>query len=850
MEKFILIDGNSLINRGFYATPVMNAPDGTPTNAVLAFVNILIKLIEDVKPNYIMVAFDRKEPTFRHKIYADYKGTRKPMPDDLRPQIPLLKEVLSTLGIAHFDMAGIEADDIIGTLSKRFCCETIIITGDKDSFQLVDETSKVFFTRRGVSDIEEYNAENFKEKVGIEPSQITDLKALMGDSSDNIPGVKGVGEKTALSLIQTYGNIETLYNKIGEVKGKLQEKLILDKDNAFLSKTLATINTQVDMPFTEDNCVYSYPFNQKAKELFTRLNFKSLLKKNSIFSQEEVESKPKTLDVKTIVAKSKNEIMSFIKTSKFSVVISDFVSFYNFDGVEVNLKIKDNFFDDGFLFDEAICALKDIFENKNNSVLVYGKKSIIKILKENNVFPQAKFDDLLLLKYLVDYQGKEETFSEISIFNSFDKNALAFSQANLFEELLQKATDEEKRLYYDVELKLSDVLLSMEEEGVKVDKDNLEKMSLYYKGKIDDLSKRIKEIAGEDVNLNSTKQLSYVLFEKLGLKHGKKNKGGAYSTNVEILEDLAEEHEIIPLILTYRKYAKLLSTYIDGFKPLIEKDTGVIKTTYFQAQTATGRLSSRKPNLQNIPVRDEEGKEVRKLFSARSEDRILIDADYSQIELRLLAEYSKCQTLIDAFKNGEDIHTDTASRVFGVKKEDVTKDMRRSAKAVNFGIIYGISDYGLAENLKISPKTAGEYIKKYFETYPEVKKYMEENVLFAKNNGFAITPFGRKRVIYEINSSNYNQRTFGERAAMNMPLQGAAADIIKIAMINVHNRLKKEGLKSKLILQVHDELIIDAYLDEKEVVEKLLKYEMENAVKLEVPLTVEVSSSYNWFDCK
>ncbi len=850
MEKFILIDGNSLINRGFYATPVMNAPDGTPTNAVLAFMNILIKLIEDIKPNYIMVAFDRKEPTFRHELYADYKGTRKPMPDDLRPQIPLLKEVLTTLGIAHYDMPGIEADDIIGTLSKRFCCETIIITGDKDSFQLVDETSKVFFTKRGVSDIEEYNAENFKEKVGIEPCQIIDLKALMGDSSDNIPGVKGVGEKTALTLVQTYGTIETLYDRIDEIKGKLQEKLILDKDNAYLSKKLATINTDVSMPFTEENCTYSYPFNARAKELFTKLNFESSLKKEHIFETENIEKVEESFNIERVEVKNDFEITPFIKTSKYSVVIDDFISFYNFNNVEVSLKIKDNFFDDGFMYDDAILTLKEIFENENNSVLVYGKKSIIKILKEHNIEPKAKFDDLLLLKYLVDFQGKEETFKEISLFNGFDKTCLAYSQYKLFEDLLQKATDDEKKLYYNVELKLSSVLLSMEEEGVKVDRENLEKMSNLYKSKIDELSKKIKDIAGVEVNLNSTKQLSYVLFDKLGLKHGKKNKGGAYSTNVEILEDLAEEHEIIPLILTYRKYAKLLSTYIDGFKPLIEKETGLIKTTYFQAQTSTGRLSSRKPNLQNIPVRDEEGKEVRKLFSARSNDRVLIDADYSQIELRLLAEYSKCKPLIEAFKNGEDIHTDTASKVFGVKKEEVTKDMRRNAKAVNFGIIYGISDYGLSENLKISPKTAGEYIKKYFETYPEVKKYMDDNVAFAKENGFAITPFGRKRVIPEINSSNYNQRTFGERAAMNMPLQGAAADIIKIAMINVHERLIKDGLKSKLILQVHDELIIDAYLDEKEVVEKLLKYEMENAVKLEVPLTVEVSSSHNWFDCK
>ena len=848
MDKFVLIDGNSLINRAFYATPVMTNGEGVPTNAVYAFMNMLVKIIADVKPRYMLVAFDRKEPTFRHKIFSEYKGTRKPMPDDLVPQIPLLKTVLDELGICRYELAGIEADDIIGTLAKKYDFDTIIYTGDKDSFQLVDETTSVYFTKRGITDIEEYTAYNFVEKIGFSPLQIIDFKALKGDVSDNIPGVAGVGDKTAVQLIKDYGSIENLYSDIQSVKGKLAEKLIEDKDNCFLSKTLATININVDIPLSVSDLEYTYPFPSKAKELFTKLEFRNLLKRTDLFDST-TSATVRVASVSSRELTSAEEITSVIKSDKIAVIIEDNICFYQYDGIEYALKIKSNFFDDGFEYFDAIAALKPIFEDETKSLVVYGKKNLMHLLDGCSITLKAKADDLLLIKYLTDYSGKEETFSEIMSFYGYDKAYPAYALSDLFDNLYKKADDAERSLYNDVELPLCTALYDTEREGFKVDKDNLIEMSAFYKNKCADLLKQICTIAGEEINPNSSKQLSVVLFEKLGLKHGKKIKTGGYSTDSDVLEKLIDEHPIISLILEYRKYNKLLTTYIDGFKPLIDKN-GLIHTTYYQAQTSTGRLSSRKPNLQNIPVRNDEGREVRKLFSAKSQDRVLIDADYSQIELRLMAAFSGCQALIDAFNKNVDVHARTAANVFNVPIENVTPQMRRDAKAVNFGIIYGISDYGLADNLGIGAKAAGEYIKKYFETYPEVKEYMDKNVEFAKKNGYAVTMLGRKRYIREINAQNYNLRTFGERVAMNMPLQGSAADIIKIAMINVYKTLKDRGLKSKLILQVHDELVIDAFVDEKDEVRKILVDCMENAVKLSVPLTVEVNESYNWYDCK
>ena len=849
MDKFVLIDGNSLINRAFYATPVMNTSSGQPTNAVYAFVNMLVKIIGDVKPKYMLVAFDRKEPTFRHKMYSDYKGTRKPMPDDLVPQIPLLKEVLDCLGIARFDLAGFEADDIIGTLAKKYDFPTIIYTGDKDSFQLVDASTSVYFTKRGISDVEEYNAFNFIEKVGIMPAQIIDLKALMGDSSDNIPGVKGIGEKTGLTLVQQFSSIENLYEHIDEVKGKVKEKLVEDKENCFLSKTLATIDTNVNIDLSVGDFEFAYPFNENARKKFAELEFKNLLKRDDIFSAEAATEKVAKVDLETVELSTVSDVTSHIINSKIALNIGDNISFYNYGGIEYHIKIKENFFDEGVDYDDAVVALLEAFADEKRTVVVYGKKNYLHLLDNYGITPKARIEDLLLIKYLTDFSGKEETFDSVMSEKGYAKEFAAFAVADMFEKAYAAADEDEKRLYNEMELPLADVLFDMEREGFKVDEQNLTEMSAYYNRICNELSEKIQSIAGERFNPNSPKQLSVIIYEKLGLKHGKKIKTGGYSTDSDILKKLIDEHEIISVILDYRKYSKLLSTYIDGFKPLIKRN-GLIHTTYSQAQTSTGRLSSQKPNLQNIPIRDDEGREIRKLFSAKSEDRVLIDADYSQIELRLMAAFSGCNALIDAFNHGKDVHAETAANVFNVPIGEVTPKMRREAKAVNFGIIYGISSFGLSDNLGISPKAAGEYIEKYFEKYPEVKLYMDKNVEFARKNGYAQTFFGRKRIIREINAANYNLRSFGERVAMNMPLQGSAADIMKIAMINVWRTLKERGLKSKLILQVHDELVIDAFVSEREEVRQILVDGMQNAVKLAVPLTVEVNESYNWYDCK
>lgn len=852
MDKFVLIDGNSLINRAFYATPPMQAKDGTPTNAVYAFAHMLVKIINDVNPTYLLVAFDRKEPTFRHQMFADYKGTRKPMPDDLAAQIPLLKRLLDEAKIARFELPGFEADDIIGTLAKRHDFKTIIYTGDKDSFQLVDEDTSVYFTKRGITDVEVYSGENFKDKVGIDPLGIIELKALMGDNSDNIPGVKGVGEKTALSLVQNYGTIENLYANIDEIKGKLKEKLLDGEESAKTSKILATINTDVDIPIAIEDCKVCFPFSKGVKDLFVKLGFLNLLKRSNLFEDEgEVSSSDSLgdLPLKVQAIKGKTEITNFINSNKFSLVIGDFISFYNFLGTECQLSVKASFFDEGFDYDEAIKALNVIFENEKNTVLVYRKNQLLRQLNLYGIYPKCKFEDVSILKYLVDYSGKDEELLDVFTLKGYNKNTPAYSLYKLFTEYDDALSNVERKIYNEIEMPLSDVLYDMETVGCKVDAEALEKASKEYKTALVDLEEKIFEVAGERFNLKSTKQLADILFVKLNLSHGKKTKSG-FSTDSEVLEDLIDDHEIIPLILKYRRISKLNSAYIEGFKNLIDAKTGLVHTTFNQVQTATGRLSSREPNLQNIPVRDDEGRTIRKLFSARSDDRVLIDADYSQIELRLLAAFSGCKPLIDAFNAGEDIHTATAAMVFGVTKDQVDATMRRSAKAVNFGIIYGISDYGLGKNLKVSPKVAHEYIAKYFELYPEVKEYMRKNVEKAKESGYAESLLGRKRYIRELSSPNYNVRSFGERAAMNMPLQGSAADIMAIAMINVYKKLNEGGFKSKLILQVHDELVIDAYLNEVEDVKKILVYEMENAVKLSVPLTVSVSVAKSWYDAK
>ena len=854
MNNLVLIDGNSLINRAFYATPPLSAKDGTPTNAVYAFVNMLVKLIGDVNPQYLLVAFDRKEPTFRHNLFPDYKGTRKPMPEDLRPQIDLLKTVLDTMGIARYEQPSIEADDILGSLSRKFDIPTIIITGDKDSFQLVNEHTSVYFTKRGISDIEIYNNENFTEKTGITPSQIVDLKSLMGDSSDNIPGVPGVGEKTALNLVKTYGTLENLYENVDTLSGKLREKIESSREIADLSKTLATINTAVEIPYTLDDLTFEFPFPYETKILFSDLDLKNLLKKDALFQPEHSgDNTPKIDDNQLIAAliaiKHGDKLPNFDKKDPLAIVYEN--DFHVSDGkTECFMKIPENFFEEGVSFEEALKMIKPLMEDKDRNIVLWSKKAFKTKLYKYGLSFDSQIDDVSIEKYLVDFSGKDDSLSDVIKEYDLDESKPASALLSLHSIMSEKLKKEELiDLYKDLELPLCDVLFDMERAGFKIDEVALKEAEKNYEGRLKAMTERITELAGCEFNLNSPKQLGVILFEKLGLKSGKKNKNG-YSTSADILEKLKDEHPIVAEILKYRQIQKLYSTYIKGFEPLVERGTGLVHTCFNQTLTSTGRLSSKEPNLQNIPVREQEGRELRKLFVSSFDGGKIVGADYSQIELRLLAHFSGCNQLIEAFNEGKDVHALTASQVFGVPLAEVSKDMRQSAKAVNFGIIYGISDFGLSEQLKISPKQAGEYIKKYFEMYPSVKEYMDKNVEFAREHGYVTTMLGRKRYIREINSPNFNLRSFGERAAMNMPLQGTAADIIKIAMLSVHSEMKKRGLKSKLILQVHDGLIVDACKDEVDEVLGILKDKMENAVKLSVPLTVETECGDRWYDAK
>lgn len=851
MEKLVLIDGNSLINRAFYAMPILTTKDGTPTNAVYGFMNMFFKMMADISPKYVAVAFDLKAPTFRHKIYADYKGTRKPMPDELRPQIPLLKELLKLMGVCVLEKEGSEADDIIGTIAKSTDIKTIIFTGDKDSFQLVDQNTEVHFTKRGISDTDIYNFNNFTQKTGINPVQIIDLKALMGDSSDNIPGVSGVGEKTALTLVQTYKSIDNLYAHTDQLKGKLQEKIILGKESAYLSKTLATIDINVDIDTNLQNMAFSLPVPSAVRDKFYQLEFKSLALKTELFAtQENLSSAPaKTTSIQVEKVQDLEKLQSALKpNSKYFISITD-NSVNIFDGqTEYEISVLATLLDDGWHLGEILNCIKNLFDT-NNQLVVYSKKDFLHLLYTNGLPLNAFTEDLSILKYLVDFSNSN-TLQETILEYGFDIKAPAFALAEIYNLLVGKLDEATKKLYYDVELPLANVLFDMELAGFKIDALALSQTGEKYKQILLDLDNQIKALCDSpNLNINSPKQLGEVLFEKLKIGKGKKTKTG-YSTSAEVLESFEASHPVIPLILKHRKVQKLLSTYIDGFKPLIDVKSGLIHTSFNQTVTATGRLSSKEPNLQNIPVRDDEGKELRKFFVPRNPDGIIITADYSQIELRLLADFSNCTGLIKAFEDGKDIHTATASKVFNQPIEKVTSHMRSSAKAVNFGIIYGISEYGLAKNLKISPAEARGYIQAYFNEYPEVKQYMNKNVDFAKQNGYSVTLLGRKRFIPELTSNSFNIRAFGERVAMNMPLQGSSADIIKLAMLGVANRLKRENLQSKLILQVHDELIIDAVKSEEQQIKKILTEEMEGAVQLKVKLTVSCGSGTTWFDAK
>ncbi len=858
MENLVLIDGNSLLNRAFYATPVFTTKDGTPTNGVFGFVKLLLKIIADKSPTHIAVAFDVHAPTFRHTMYDAYKAGRKPMPDDLVLQFPILKEVLSLMGICVVELAGYEADDVIGTLAKRFSLQTYIYTGDRDAYQLVDENTSVCFTRKGVSELLELSAENFQDEIGITPKQIIDFKALMGDKSDNIPGVAGIGEKTAYALLGAYGDLEGIYAHIDEIKGANQRKLIEGKESAYFSQTLATIAIDAPLELELRDCVLKTPFSRAVKEKFAELEFKSLLSKNIYAESEDVgedtAAQAPVQAIREVYPQDVQSALSAIEGSAAAYIACHFaengVRFCCGDdeGVEYVLPIKIGLLDVGFYDYQLLPVLRAIYEGKKR-VISYSVKDTMHSLSALEIEHTAPFEDVSILKCIADGLSNSDGLGFCLQYFGLPERNKASGLLALYKQYLASLRAEEKKLYDEVELPLVRVLYAMEKQGVCVHTNVLEELSARYSKELAELVERIYFLAGEQFNVNSTQQLGKILFEKLrigdGAKKTKESKN--YKTTAEELEKYADKHEIVRCLLRYRKIQKLNSTYLEGFKPLIQK--GRVHTTYSQVNTLTGRLSSMNPNLQNIPIRTEEGRELRKLFTA-SEGNVLIDADYSQIELRLLAHFSGCKELIAAYCEGKDIHAITASQVFDVPLREVTPQMRREAKAVNFGIIYGISAYGLANDLHISAKRAQEYIERYFESYSDVKAYMNENVRKATENGYVETLLSRRRVIHELRSSNYNVRSFGERAAMNMPLQGSSADIIKIAMIHVQNRLEREGLQAKLVLQVHDELVIDCPQSEAEQVSKLLQEEMENAVSLNVPLTVEIGVGKTWFDSK
>ena len=858
MEKLILIDGNSLLNRAFYATPLFTTKDGTPTNAVFGFLKLMLKIVADKNPTHFAVAFDLHAPTFRHQLYSDYKAGRKPMPNELAVQMPILKEVLSLMQICVVEKAGFEADDLIGTLAKKFDVMTYIYTGDRDAYQLVDETTDVCFTRKGVSDILELSAKNFQDEIGLTPAQIIELKSLMGDKSDNIPGVPGIGEKTAKTLLEKYDNLDGIYAHIEEISGATYQKLSQNREQAYFSKTLATIDVNAPIDVSLSDCLLRMPFPYSVKEKFTELEFKSLLSQN-VFDEPTLYTPTRPTEEKVAVEEktllSIDEALKAINDPSSKTISVNFtdtgICFALFDGksIEYVLPIKRELLDVGF-FPEQLTRVYEAIFHGDKKVIVYNAKEVMHKLADVGVVVTAEFEDVAILKCISDALPNGDSLEYCLDYHGFDTAHKAHGLYALYEHYAPTLSEQERALYQRVELPLSKVLFEMERTGVCVNTVALSDVSNRLGAEIAELTEQIYEYAGEKFNVNSTLQLGKILFETLKIGAGsvkKKKSNDRYKTTAEELEKYRDEHPIIPLVLRYRQVQKLYSTYVEGFKPLIKN--GKVHTTYNQINTSTGRLSSSNPNLQNIPIRTEEGRELRKLFKA-SDGCVLIDADYSQIELRLLAHFSACKELVEGYNRGVDIHAVTASQVFGVSMDEVTPQMRRSAKAVNFGIIYGISAFGLSEDLGISAKKAQEYINKYFESYSSVKNYLEKSVENASENGFTTTLLGRRRIINELKSSNRVVRSFGERAAMNMPLQGSSADIIKIAMINVSKRLQENAYKAKLVLQVHDELVIDCPLEEQAAVSEILKNEMENAVSLTVPLSVDLGVGKTWFDTK
>lgn len=892
-KKLVIIDGNSLINRAFYAIPDLTNKEGIHTNGVYGFLNMINKILDDYDPDYISVAFDMKAPTFRHKEFKEYKAQRKKMPEELAQQMPILKEVLDSYKIHRTEFAGFEADDLIGTLAK-YCekenIEVIIVTGDKDALQLVSNDTKVLITRRGITNLEVYDIPKVNEDYGIIPEQIIDFKGLVGDKSDNIPGVPGIGEKTATKLLNQFSTVEEIIEKADEISSKsVKKKIIENADIASLSKRLATIKVDVPIEIDLEELKREEPDYEKLLELFQRYEFKSLIKKvipkeNKNESEMQLSIDHGEINLQTI--KDKKELQKIIEKirAKGSIALKIFNEERNLRtdeilGISLAIDETDNYYVNTKGNNELIDGLKEVFEDQEIKKYGHGlKRDILALFKYNILLKGYEFDSYIAA-YLLDPSRSDYDISDISAeylgvsikseidllgkgknakrFRDLDTNILAdygkcwchtvIKSRDILISELEKL--ELKELFDEIEMPLVEVLANMEHEGFNVDRKVLEDLDKEFTEKIENITNEIYKLSGEEFNINSPKQLGVILFEKLDLPVIKKTKTG-YSTSHDVLEKLLKKHPIIQLIIEYRQLVKVKSTYVDGLFNLINPETGKIHSSFNQTVTVTGRISSTEPNMQNIPIKLEMGRRIRKIFVPANEENSLLDADYSQIELRVLAHMSEDENLIKAFKEGEDIHTLTASQVFNVPVDEVTSLERGRAKAVNFGIVYGISDYGLSENLNITRKEAKKYIDEYLKKYKGVKGYMDRAIKDGKEKGYVTTIFNRRRYIPELKSRNFNVRSFGERTAMNTPIQGSAADIIKIAMIKVFNELKKQNLKSKLILQVHDELIIDVHKDEIEVVKKLLKENMENAIKLNVPLLVDMNIGDSWYDTK
>lgn len=880
MDKtLVIIDGNSIINRAFYALPDLTNKQGLHTNAIYGFTTMLFKIIENYKPTYISVAFDKKAPTFRHLEYKEYKAGRKKMPDELREQIEPLKNLLDAFKINRLELEGYEADDIIGTVSLKAEKEgykVFIVTGDKDAIQLASKTTTTLITKKGVGEVDEFDFDEVMKKYEMTPNQFIDLKGLMGDKSDNIPGVPGIGEVTGIKLIKEFGSIENIIENVDSIKGSSRKKIEEHKDLAIMSKRLATIIRDAPIDITIDDLSFGDYDKANVIGVFNELGFNSLISRIGENSDIKSESDNINLSIKELV-----NIEEFIKDvkSKKSLILKAIRK--NGNILEKNLMtiyLSINGEDIYYISEENLDKIRELLINDEIKKYGYELKDDYITLRPYGIFLNNMYFDISIAEYLIDSSSANYTYDSIAM-NYFGQKIKSTEEllgkgvkAKKIEELEKEEIDthigsiinlvervnskmEEKLksmdmdgLFYHVEMPLVEVLGYMEFEGVMVDKDKLVELGEEFKLSIDKLESEIYLLAGEEFNINSPKQLGVILFEKLELPVIKKTKTG-YSTNAEVLERLRDKHEIIDKITEYRQIVKLKSTYVDGLINIINPISHRIHSSFNQTITTTGRISSTEPNLQNIPVRLELGRNIRKVFIANKGCE-LVDADYSQIELRVLAHMSQDEHMIDAFNHDIDIHTKTASQVFGIDINDVTSEQRSAAKAVNFGIVYGISDFGLSQNLKIPVKEAKTYIDNYLNTYEDIKTYMDNTIEEAKKDGYVKTILNRRRYIPEINSGNVILKNLGKRLAMNAPIQGSAADIIKIAMVNVYKKLEEKNLKSKLILQVHDELIIETCEDEVEIVSKIVKDEMEHAVSMDVNLDVDLNVGKSWYETK